>query len=313
MASMLADLNNFDLITVNGEEAAKFLQGQLSCDLSKLTAGRTLLGTYCDLKGRVISDMRVLLLGEEVLLLCQSGMGNALRKTLDKYIVFSKAKTSNKTSQFERFGFYGLEARNTVIALFGAAPQDQGEAVAFDQAIVYRLPDAEPRFEALINKENEDLIESVQDLGVTDDLEEWDLADIRQGIVHIHPDTQENYTPALLNYDLTGHIDFKKGCYTGQEIVARMHYRGTAKKRLFRASAEGISVDTSSSVLHQGERVGEIVSVAQVAAGQFEFLLILPCDLVEKKARFELSNDNLETGEKRKATSAITLLSLPTS
>jgi folate-binding protein YgfZ len=311
MASTLADLNNFDLIAVNGVEATSFLQGQLSCNLSTLSTEHTLLGTYCDLKGRVISDMRVLMYGQDILLLCQSGMGIALRKTLDKYIVFSKAKTALKTDQFERYGIFGAEAANTVIDLFGAAPQSAGEALVVGEAIVYRLPDAQARFEVLVAKDNEALVERIQSLDVTDDLEEWDLADIRQGIVHIHPDIQASYTPQLLNYDLTGHIDFKKGCYTGQEIVARMHYRGTAKKRLYHASIEGLTANLGSSVLHQGESVGEIISVALVDTGHFEMLLILPCELVDKKATFELRNGNLESGEKQSAATALTLLTLP--
>tara|TARA_R110002167_G_scaffold14850_10_gene59813 strand:+ start:357 stop:1307 length:951 start_codon:yes stop_codon:yes gene_type:complete len=311
MASTLADLNNFDLIAVNGVEATTFLQGQLSCNLSALSTQHTLLGTYCDLKGRVISDMRVLMYGEDIFLLCQSGMGIALRKTLDKYIVFSKAKTAVKTDQFERYGLFGAEAASTVIDLFGAAPQSAAEALVVGEAIVYRLPDAQARFEVLVAKDNEALIERIQSLDVTDDLEEWDLADIRQGIVHIHPDIQASYTPQLLNYDLTGHIDFKKGCYTGQEIVARMHYRGTAKKRLYRASIEGFNVNLGSSVLHQGESVGEIISVALVDTGHFEMLLILPCELVDKKATFELRNGNLESGEKQSTATALTLLTLP--
>lgn len=312
MACTLADLNNFDLIAVSGDDANTFLQGQLSCNLSKLSAQQSLLGTYCDLKGRVISDMRVLLLDQDILLLCQSGMGNALRKTLDKYIVFSKAKTSIKTAQFERYGLYGADATNTVIDLFGAAPQNAGESLSVGTAIVYRLPDAQARFELLVAVANEVLIERIQSLGVTDDLEEWDLADIRQGIAHIHPDIQETYTPQLLNYDLLGHIDFKKGCYTGQEIVARMHYRGTAKKRLYRVGVEGLPVSIDSLLLHQSQSVGEIVSVARTDSGQFEMLAILPCDLVEKKASFELRNGSLEDGEKQgAATAAVTLLTLP--
>ena len=311
MACTLADLNNFDLIFVTGEDAATFLQGQLSCNLSKLSQEHSLLGTYCDLKGRVISDMRVLQLGQDVLLLCQLGMGNALRKTLDKYIVFSNAKTSLKTAQFERYGFYGPDATSTVINLFKAAPQNPGDALALNDAIVYRLPDAQARYEVLVGVDNEDLIEGIQSLDVTDDLEEWNLADIRQGIVHIHSDIQESYTPQLLNYDLTGHVDFKKGCYTGQEIVARMHYRGTAKKRLFRASVEGFTVSVDSLVLHKNESVGEIVSVALADSGHYEMLLILPCDLVESKASFTVRNGGIEVGDNRSASTPIKLLPLP--
>lgn len=313
MSPTLADLNNFDLIAITGDESAKFLQGQLSCDLNKLSSQQSLLGTYCDLKGRVISDLRVLLFADEILLLCQAGMGNVLRKTLDKYIVFSKATSALKSSQFERYGVFGSKATDTVIALFGAAPQTPGEVYAGSEAIVYRLPDAEARFEILLRQTHATLIERIQQLGVTDDLEEWALADIHQGLAHVHPGIQQSYTPQLLNYDLTGHVDFKKGCYTGQEIVARMHYRGSAKKRLFHGRVEGFVASLDSLVLHKGESVGEIVSMALTDAGQFEMLLILPCELVENKATIELRNGSVEEGEKRgtATTAAVTLLPLP--
>lgn len=311
MACTLTDLNNFDLIAVSGEEAAAFLQGQLSCNINHLSPTHTLLGAYCDLKGRVISDMRVLQSENEILLLCQSGMGNALRKELDKFIVFSKARTTLRSQEYERYGVYGTEARNSLIELFGTAPESPGDAITVEQGLVYRLADAQPRYEILISAENDAIIERLQDLGVTDDLDEWDLADIRQGTVHIHPDIQESYTPQLLNYDLTGLIDFKKGCYKGQEIVARMHYRGTAKKRLFRASVNDFPASNASLVLHKGESVGEIVSLTRSETGEFEMLLILPCELVEKNATFELRNGSLESGEKAGTSARLTLLSLP--
>lgn len=311
MASTVTDLNNFDLICISGAEAAQFLQGQLSCNLDKLSAAQSLWGACCDIKGRVLSDMQVLQMGADIYLLVQSGMSFSLRKTLDKYIVFSKAKTALVSSSFERYGVYGPHAEKTLTDLFGSAPEQVGQVVHIEHALAYRLPDAVPRFEVLVSLENAALIDQIQDLGVTDDLEEWELADIRQGIVHIHPETQETYTPQLLNYDLNGVIDFKKGCYTGQEIVARMHYRGLAKKRLYRGLVKDLRVSTESLILHKDEIVGEVVSCSRTENGEYEFLAVMPTELVTSGAKLNLHNGSVESGAKNAPSAAIQILPLP--
>ncbi|MDP1930326.1 MAG: hypothetical protein Q8L60_02595 [Gammaproteobacteria bacterium] len=311
MASTLTDLNNFDLIAVTGEDAAKFLQGQLTCNVEKVTTTYSISGAYCDINGRIISDLRLIAMNDTLYLLCASGMGFALKKILDKYIVFSNAKTALASNQYERYGMYGADAKETINSLFGAVPELQDQVLQIKGGVVFRLAGSEPRYELLLSVEQDEMLERLQDIGVTDDLEEWELADIREGIVHINPEIQDTYTPQLLNYDLTGFIDFKKGCYTGQEIIARMHYRGTAKKRLFRAAVQDIRASLNSQIMHSSEIVGEIVSVAMTDTGSYELLAILPCDLVEHKAVLELLNDRSESGEGVAGRSTLKILPLP--
>lgn len=311
MASTLTDLNNFDLLAVAGEDAAKFLQGQLTCDLDKVSATQSVPGAYCDINGRVIADMRVMAAESGFLLLCMRGMGYAIKKTLEKYVVFSKAGITSLTSSWERYGVYGPTATQTIVDLFQSAPaQPHGVLLASD-CYVIRLPDAQARYEILMPADNDALRDRLEDLGITDDLEEWELAEIRQGIVHVTPDTQDSYTPQLLNYDLTGVIDFKKGCFPGQEIVARMHYRAPAKKRLYRASVAGVRVSGESMVMAGGESIGEIISVAMSETGHYEMLVILPCDLVDQKVALELRNAGAEGGEGRAHKAVLKILDLP--
>lgn len=310
MASTLTDLNNFDLIAVAGEDASRFLQGQLTCNVDKVTKTRSVCGAYCDINGRIISDLRLIAMNDALYLLCARGMGFAVKKVLDKYIVFSKAKTTLVTNQYQRFGVYGPGASDSVHSLFGGSPSQEGDVLQVEGGVIFRLRGAEPRYELLMSVEQDDMLERLEDIGVTDDLEEWELADIREGIVHIHPEIQDTYTPQLLNYDITGIIDFKKGCYTGQEIVARMHYRGTAKKRLFRAVVQDIRASLQSQIMHKGEIAGEIVSVAMTDTGAHELLAILPCELVEQKALLELRNDS-DAGGGKGNKSILSILSLP--
>ena len=311
MASTLTDLNNFDLLAVTGEDAAKFLQGQLTCDIDKVSQTQSVQGAYCDINGRVIADMRVLASESGYLLLSARGMGYSLKKILEKYVVFSKASISSLTSSWERYGVYGPAATQTIRDLFAAVPEHPHEVLSKSDAIVIRLPDTQPRYEILMSAANDELRDQLEELGITDDLEEWELADIRQGIVHITPDTQDSYTPQLLNYDFTGVIDFKKGCFPGQEIVARMHYRAPAKKRLYRASVVGMRVSTDSMVMAGGESIGEIISVAMSEAGNYEMLVILPCDLVDQKSALELRNAGGDVGESRAHKAMLQILDLP--
>ncbi len=299
MASTLTDLNNFDLIAVPGPDAAKFLQGQLTCNVDVVSLTHSVTGAYCSVNGRVISDLRLLSIDSTLHLVCSRGMGAALKKTLDKYIVFSKAQAVISTSSFERYGLHGSSAEETLCKLFGGIPEGPGDILQVDGGVVYRLADKQPRFEILVSVSAEDALDKIQSLGVTDDLDEWELADIRQGIVHISPVMQDSYTPQLLNYDLNGSVDFKKGCYTGQEIIARMHYRGAAKKRLFLAKVEDVRVTQDSRITHQGESTGEIISFTRTEEGHYELLAILSCDLVDQKAELMLQNDdsNAQSGQ----------------
>jgi folate-binding protein YgfZ len=311
MATTLTDLNNFDLLAVSGDEAAKFLQGQLTCDINKVTPTQSVRGAYCDINGRVIADMRVLASGSSYLLLTTRGMGYSLKKTLEKYIVFSKAAIKIETSSWERFGVYGPSATQTLQSIFKTVPENADGVAGQEDYLLIRLPDAQARYEILLSADNEDIRDQLEDQGITDDLEEWELADIRQGSVHITSDTQDTYTPQLLNYDLTGVIDFKKGCFPGQEIVARMHYRAPAKKRLYRATVKGMRTGGDSMIMAGNESVGEIISLAMAESGQYELLAILPCELVEQKTPLELRNHQDDGGETRAAKAILQILDLP--
>src|SRR5690606_1210061 len=195
------DLNNFDLLQVSGIDASRFLQGQLSCNIDKLGPTQSLNGAYCNIKGRVISDLQVLQMEDSIFLLCASGMGATLKQTLDKYIVFSKAETSLVTAQYQSYGIHGDDATTLVDDLFGGHPEGSGAVLGIEDGVVIALPDLAPRYRLLL-KNQQKSIDILQQKGITDDLQEWELADIRQGIVHVTPATQESYTPQLLNYDI---------------------------------------------------------------------------------------------------------------
>lgn len=231
-------LSHNDFVQVVGPDSKKFLQGQVSCNMDLLSPEKSLNGVLCNLKGRVIADFRAIQAGDAIWLQTETGMGPHLIDVLAKYVVFSKAEISLISLAGRVVGLFGEDGDEAFESLLSDLPlgsisdQDNGAACQED-CIVIKLPSAQSRYQIVsLDQNGEALLAKILKQAEPATEAEWEMLDIEMGIVHIHQQDSEQFTPQLLNYDVSGVIDFKKGCYTGQEIVARMFYRSTAKKRL---------------------------------------------------------------------------------
>ena len=231
----LSTFGLYDYVRLTGADAIGFLQGQSSCDTQKLAPQRCLPGALCNIKGRVIADFRLLQMTDESLLLQTSaGMGQKIIDTLARYAVFSRVELHLTNGPEAVFGIIGDPSTETQ-ASFLPVPADKMYTVQHsNDYTAIRLPGDEPRHEFWCHtSEAAARLIQLGNLEILSEKSAWERQDILAGVVHVLPETSELYTPQLLNYDLSGVIDFKKGCYTGQEVVARMYYRSKAKKRLF--------------------------------------------------------------------------------
>jgi tRNA-modifying protein YgfZ len=232
-------LSDTSIIAVSGVDASRFLQGQLSCNLSRLDTKQCLRGALCNLKGRVIADMLLVADEGKILLCSQRGMSPIILSTLEKYRVFFKTDLQDRSDNYVRVGLFGLHTIEKLTSVGLPVPQRDYACARVPGICVTRLPDsallAGPRFECLVELtvDTKHIMDELLTDSVEPDEKFWRLCDIRSGIAHIRPGQEERYTPQLLNYDVNGVIDFGKGCYTGQEVVARMFYRAEAKKRMF--------------------------------------------------------------------------------
>lgn len=234
MMMQLASAGDFSLLSASGPDARRFLQGQLSCNMDELTGQHSLPGAYCNLKGRVIADFLVLDRGDHLILRCEPGMAAILRERLAKYAVFFKVELEEVSARWQRAAAIGDAAVQQVAQFIGTGlPQADWATIRHGALTVVRIPGPRPRLELLTPAEP-----GLPSHDMTGNAHDWRLEDIRAGIVHVTGERCEQYTPQVLNYDLDGTINFRKGCYTGQEVVARMHYRGKAGKRLYRLEAE---------------------------------------------------------------------------
>ncbi len=274
---------DFSLLSVRGADARRFLQGQLSCDMNELSTQHSLPGAYCNLKGRVIADFVVCDSGEQLLLRCAPGMAARLSEALSRYAVFFKVDLQDTRSTWRRYGMIGEAALQNFSENFQSpAPEQPWETVSTGGLMAIRLPGSTPRLEILSPFDNK-----LPPHEIVNQATAWHLEDIRAGIVHVGEARSEQYTPQVLNYDLNGTINFRKGCYTGQEIVARMHYRGKARRRLYHLVANAPEDATDSSATWQvisrdrdSASKGEVMEQQPSGTG-VEVLAILPDSLAE--------------------------------
>lgn len=235
-------LHNNDFVQVAGPDCKKFLQGQVSCNMDLLSPTQSLTGVLCNLKGRVIADFRAIEVADNVWLQTEAGMGQRLIDVLAKYAVFSKVEITMLNAISSVIGVQSAPDSSALRELLGPLPTENNSAIASDALAVIRLPmgvnTTADRFEIIgISPDADTVVNSLIEQAGSISEAEWQRLDIEAGVIHVRVEDSEEFTPQLLNYDLSGVIDFKKGCYTGQEIVARMFYRSTAKKRLYLLSS----------------------------------------------------------------------------
>jgi tRNA-modifying protein YgfZ len=261
-------LDHSELLLVSGPDAAKFLQGQVTCDVRELTTGVSCIGAQCNPKGRVLLTFRALQMNAETIALrMPANMIDIAKKTLGKYIVFSKAQLEETKDKFTLFGVYGDKAAQTLVIFFDKLPIENNNWVEKNGDYLIQLDTN--RFEAWIKKsDSEKFVNTLNNAFLQTDINEWTLLNIQAGIADIVPETYELFTPQEINYQLINGVNFRKGCYTGQEIVARLHYKGKLKRHMFRFSLKNSDATKNllpgTTVIHRqtGNTQGHIVIAA---------------------------------------------------
>lgn len=232
----LIALDDQDILRASGDDTTQFLQGQLSCDVEALADRHSSLGCICNTQGRIVSAFRILRHGDEYYLALPDGMGAIAQQHLSRYAVFFKTGLTEDDGTFRRIGLAGSGIAKVLATHFGTLPDAGDTLKAGESAYLINLGEADdiPRFELWIpGPEADGLIEQLQQDGLEEGTpEDWQWLSVQAGEILPLPSQSELFTPEELNLDLGDAVSFTKGCYTGQEVVARMHYRGKGKKRL---------------------------------------------------------------------------------
>lgn len=245
-------------LRVSGADARSFLQGQLSADLRKLDADRAQWSSYNSPKGRLLAVPLLVADGDAIELWLPRALVEPVARRLRMFVLRSKVQIDAPAAGAAALGLVGPAAAAWLGERRLPAPEQTMQAVQTGAVRVLRTLGATPRFLVLASPQQ--LAELAPDAESAES--GWRRADIEAGVPVVYPETQDRWVAQMANVDLIGGISFDKGCYTGQEIVARLHYLGNLKKRMFLVRGAGVA-PAPGSAIHasggDGQTVGEIV------------------------------------------------------
>ncbi|VWB32742.1 folate-binding protein YgfZ [Burkholderia metallica] len=273
-------LPQFGVIDVAGDDAATFLHSQLTNDIEHLDAASARLSGYCSPKGRLLGSFLTWRAGHGVRLLVSKDVQPAVQKRLSMFVLRAKAKLTDASDTLAVVGFAG-DVRDALSGIFDALPDGVHVKVDGPAGTLIRVPDAAGRKRYLWIGPRAEVDARVAALGNTLPIVSpavWDWLDIRAGEPRITQPAVEQFVPQMINFDVIGAVNFRKGCYPGQEVVARSQYRGTIKRRTALAHVAGDTdtVHAGVELFHSedpGQPCGMVVNAAAAPAGGVDALV----------------------------------------
>ncbi|MDD2776801.1 MAG: folate-binding protein [Gallionella sp.] len=272
--NVMAELSQFGALRVSGEDAQSFLQNLFSNDIRTVTATQAQLSSFNSAKGRMLASLLVYQDGADYVLQLPRSLSDMLRKKLSMYVLRSKVKITDVSDELVAIGVSGKDVADKLAALFGALPTENLGVVSNETTLLIRWTDT--RFQLMIRAEQAAAL--WQSLNLTPVGSAcWDWLTIQAGIPVILPATQEQFVAQMVNFEQLGGVNFKKGCYPGQEIVARMQYLGKLKRRMYRGHLTSPAQvgDELFSADMAGQASGMVVNVAPAPDGGYDLLAVL--------------------------------------
>jgi len=285
--NIICNLSQLGLLELSGDDALTFLQGQVTNDAKQLTLlNQAHLTAYCNPKGRMLALFLAFYQNDRFHLQFNDALLETVMIRLKMYVMRSKVEIKDISDIYTIIGIDGPEASSILASSLAKIsrdiepPKNNYEFVTFANTIILKLPSiaGHTRFEIIAEKTNASVFEnSLKAHCKVAEQTYWDLLDIQAGIPDVLPATQEQFVPQMLNLDLLNGINFKKGCYTGQEIVARTHYLGSVKRRTYLVEiASTASPKAGDKILDANQNeIGQIVRVTNQAENQFNALVEL--------------------------------------
>jgi tRNA-modifying protein YgfZ len=279
---LIADLSDLAVLRVGGKDAADFLASQLTSDVRALLPGQSQLAAWCTPKGRVIVVCRVLCLVDQHLLVLPDDLAEDTLTRLKRYVFRSRVELSDERARWVTTGCAGPGVGAVLRERLGALPERPGGLIEVGGFVVVApyfgsVAGYGPRYLVLGPAES---VRALREAAVPalGSAPAWWILEILSGVPVIHRATSEIYLPQMLNLEALGGLSFQKGCYPGQEVIARLKYRGEIKRRMFLAGVQlddaqlddttGDGVPTAGQPLFQRLRDGSHKAGDVLAAGR---------------------------------------------
>jgi len=299
----MTDTSHLSIIKIEGDDAQSFLQGQFSNDVALLVNLGTQLNSYNSPKGRMYAAFRLCQFDSKFYMVLPNDVVEQVLKRLKMFVMRSNVTLENISEQWKTLGLSGNELNQTLEKLNIALPEDKGQSIQCGNKFLINLTVETPR--ALFIGPEQDILDvksSLKDEISIAQPEHWKRLDIEAGIPNVYAATQESFVAQMVNFQLIDGVSFTKGCYPGQEVVARMHYLGKLKKRMYRvslnapASPDDKIFDSSSD---NQQSVGQIVDAQLNENNSYDALAVIQVNAAEANALKLSSTDgeaiNVET------------------
>jgi len=284
---ILVDLSHTGLIAIRGEDAETFLQGQFTNDIRKVDLEHLQISGYCSPKGRLLSNFLIFKRADSYFLRLPKSLIEETVKRLRMFVLMSKVVMEDTSDGQIHIGYSGPNAEKELQDQLGNIPATEFESTQVNDLTILRLPGINPRFEILgpLN-DIKKLWGALNVRGAPVGSEVWSWLSIKSGLPLIMPQTVDAFVPQMVNMQLINGVNFKKGCYTGQEIVARMQYLGKLKRRMYLAHVDSSTRPTEGDPIFSpssksGQGTGKIVNVCHAPDGGFDILAVIEISSVE--------------------------------
>lgn len=295
LSATLSDLGDLGVLTLEGPDTKRFLQGQSTSDCEQLGPDKALPGAICNAKGRMLTSYQAVeTKTDTVLLVMHRPLVDTTINNLGKYAAFFKTALSNTSAQYQLLGISGPDCASVLSGHFDAIPTTVNQLCIGEDYLLLRFSALQflliakaAAAEALWLK----LAASLTPVGI----DYWRLQSIRAGLAQVQAETIEKFVPQMLNLQATGAISFKKGCYTGQEIVARMQYLGKLKRRTYRVIIKEAKPPEAGTEIYaslDNKLVGSVLIAAPASESSAEMLALLHEDQAAASA-FIIDGDTI--------------------
>ncbi len=289
--SHLFDLARRSLIKVTGKDAATFLHGQFSNDLQSLDGSNSQLSSYSSPKGRVLALFRIFKADHAYYLDLPAEVKDAFAKRLQMFVMRSDVRIEDLGATWVSLGLSGEGAEQLLCVAGFTVPAEINTCCSQTgvNIVIVRVPGLLPRFvlhgavtqmQALWAK----LAQSAEPVSS----QFWNLQQIQAGIPEVYASTQERFVAQMLNLQIIGGVNFKKGCYPGQEVIARLQYLGRLKRRMYRLATVGtIPPAPGTPIVSEGVQqvVGEVIDSAVTQDQDIEMLAVLKTEVAEDRGK----------------------------
>ena len=278
---VLCDLSHYGLIAVQGDDAQSFLHAQFTNDLRQVSDTRSQLNAYCSPKGRVLASFRVFRRDGIYYLSLPGELLEPMLKRLRMFVLRARVAMQDAGDALARVGFSGPHAGQRLHDTLGGVPEQVDDALRAQEITVIRVLGSHPRYELYGEPQAMQKVWTALDVHAAPvGAAAWGLLDILAGVPTLSPQTMDEFVPQMINLQLIGGVSFTKGCYPGQEVVARMQYLGKLKRRMYRARIDADTRPLPGEPLYApleeaGQDLGKIVAAQPSPDGGWEVLAVV--------------------------------------